>query len=67
VQEKSKNLTAWIGEKLSRFKLGHDNSSNLRTFETLEFLALGIQGKLALWRTLTAVQSSDERLFSFKF
>jgi hypothetical protein len=47
---RAKELTAWLGEKLSRFKLRHDTDDLLGTFEALEFLELGIYGKWALWR-----------------
>jgi hypothetical protein len=39
----------------------------LGTFEALEFLALGIQGKLALWRALGAVAMADDRLNGIDF
>lgn len=42
-----KGLSAWVAEKVSRLKLKRDASDGLGTFEALEFLALGIQGKLA--------------------
>src|SRR5271170_1664203 len=41
---RAKELTAWLGEKLSRFKLRHDSDDLLGTFEALEFLELGIHG-----------------------
>jgi hypothetical protein len=48
---------AWISEKLGQAKLRWDdpNTSDLRRLEALETLALGIQGKLALWRALSAI------------
>jgi hypothetical protein len=62
-----KELTAWVSEKVSRLKLKHDAGDALGTFEALEFLALGIQGKLALWRTLGAVAMADDRLRGMNF
>jgi hypothetical protein len=56
-----KELTAWLGEKISRLKLRH-GEDGLGTFEALEFLELGIHGKWALWRALGAVASTDGRL-----
>jgi hypothetical protein len=44
-----KGVSAWVAEKVSRLKLKRGASDGLGTFEALEFLALGIQGKLALW------------------
>jgi hypothetical protein len=35
-------LSAWLSEKLSRIKLGGQSENDLRTFEALEFLQLGI-------------------------
>jgi len=57
-----KEAAAWAGEKLSRFKLSHGASGELGTFEALEALALGIQGKLALWHALAAIAAADARL-----
>jgi hypothetical protein len=62
-----KELTAWVSEKVSRLKLRHDAGDALGTFEAWEFLALGIQGKLALWRTLGAVAMADDRLRGMNF
>ncbi|MDP9147627.1 MAG: hypothetical protein M3N22_08190 [Acidobacteriota bacterium] len=58
-----KEVTAWLAEKVSRLKLSHtDTDGGLGTFEALEFLAVGIHGKLALWRALAAASASDARL-----
>jgi hypothetical protein len=57
-----KELTAWLGEKASRVKLGAGASGEFGTFEALEFLALGVQGKLSLWHALRAAAPSDARL-----
>jgi hypothetical protein len=62
-----KELTAWFSEKVSRLKLRHDAGDALGTFEALEFLALGIQGKLALWRALGSVAMADDRLRGMDF
>ena len=62
-----KGLSAWVAEKVSRLKLKRDTSDGLGTFEALEFLALGIQGKLALWRALAAVGAADARLDHMDF
>jgi hypothetical protein len=60
-----KELTAWLGEKLSRMKLGHDG--DLATFEGLEFLTVGIHGKWVLWCALAAVAPGDPRLEGLDF
>jgi hypothetical protein len=62
-----KEATAWVGEKASRIKLGAGTSGDLETFEALEFLALGIQGKLHLWYALQVVAMGDPRLRSLDF
>jgi hypothetical protein len=48
-----KDSVAWLAEWVSRFKLAHDDPTGLGLFEALEFLALGIHGKAALWRALS--------------
>jgi len=62
-----KELTAWLAERLSRVKLGGQRAADLETFEALEFLQLGIHGKLALWRALAVAAATDARLKSTDF
>jgi hypothetical protein len=57
-----KDAISWAGEKFGRVKLRHDDEESLGTFQALETLSLGIQGKLALWRALGVVATADERL-----
>lgn len=57
-----KEAAAWVGEKARRIKLGAGMSDDFGTFEALEFLALGIQGKLHLWYALEVVAVTDARL-----
>ena len=49
-----RKAAAWLSEKIGEVKLRLDDGGNgeLRLFEALEALSLGIQGKLALWRAL---------------
>lgn len=54
-----KQAAGWLAEKASRFKLSHDDSYGLGTFQALETLALGILGKLALWHALAVVPEID--------
>jgi hypothetical protein len=54
-----KEASAWVGEKLSELKL---RRGDFGTFEALEALALGILGKLALWRALAIIAESDPRV-----
>ena len=62
-----KEAVAWAAEKVSRFKLSHNDSSGLGTFQAFESVALGILGKLALWRTLAVLAHNDDRLRGFDF
>jgi len=62
-----KETASWLGEKISRIKLGHDAGNGLATFEALEFLEIGIHGKWALWRALAVAAPSDPRLAGFDF
>jgi hypothetical protein len=57
-----KEATAWVGEKVSRFKLRHARSGEVGTLEALETLALGILGKRALWRALSVIAPTDVRV-----
>jgi len=58
----------WISEKLRRLKLRDDGPAiNIGTLEAIEGLALGVQGKIALWRALYALQSTDARIAAFDF
>jgi hypothetical protein len=55
-----RKAAAWVAEKIGRAKLRLDDagSGELRLLEALETVALGIQGKLALWASL-ATQRED--------
>ena len=64
---KAKELTAWLGEKVSRLKLGHGANNGLGLFEALEFLEIGIHGKLELWRAFAAVAPANPRLRGVDF
>lgn len=61
-----KEAGAWLTEKVSRLKLGRDEDG-LGAFEALEFLALGILGKLALWEALEIVKTRHSQLGGFDF
>lgn len=49
-----RKAAAWLTEKVSRARFAFDDSGGgeLAQLEALEALALGIQGKLGLWRAL---------------
>jgi hypothetical protein len=52
-----RNTTAFLSEKLARIKLLLEDpaGTQLAPLEKLEALALGIEGKRALWRALLAI------------
>jgi hypothetical protein len=54
-----RRAVGWIGEKAAELKLTLDDPADrgLRTFELLEVLALGIDGKRALWSVLRIVST----------
>jgi hypothetical protein len=60
-----KEATAWLSAKVGRIKLGRDGP--LGTLEALETVALGVLGKLALWRALLLVAPGDPRLDGVDF
>ena len=62
-----KEAVSWVGEKVSRLKLGRLTGGELGTLESLETLALGILGKRALWRTLAEIAPADSRLRGTNF
>jgi hypothetical protein len=62
-----KEMSAWMTEKVSRLKLSDHGATNIGTFESLEFLVLGIHGKLALWHALAVIAETDVRLRATDF
>lgn len=64
VESRSRKASAWIAGKFTELKLKLDDrtSGALRLLETLEAVALGIDGKLALWRALSAAASANPAL-----
>lgn len=58
---------AWVGEKVSRLKLGSDSdtSTPLMLFEALEALTLGFYGRRALWHVLAAISGTLASRFDF--
>lgn len=62
-----KQVGGWLLEKAARLKLGHTGSTNFAMFESLELLALGIQGKQCLWKALQAAAELDARLREYDF
>ena len=62
-----KQAGGWLLEKFARIKFGHGGSTNFEKFESLELLALGIQGKVCLWKALRAASVQDNRLRGYDF
>jgi hypothetical protein len=62
-----KELTGWASEKGARLKLLHTQSDEFALFETLEFLALGVLGKMGMWQALDVVALSEARLRGYDF
>lgn len=54
-QSRTRKASAWLTEKFTELKLRVDDSvrGNLRLFESLEALSLGIEGKKCLWVALS--------------
>ena len=63
-ESKVRKAAAWLTEKVGEAKLELDDSGNgqLRLLEALETLGLGIQGKLGLWRALSAASSREPEI-----
>lgn len=55
-ESRPRKATAWLTAKLAELKLRVEDkkSGPLRLLESVEVVALGIDGKLALWRSLAA-------------
>jgi hypothetical protein len=64
-----KQGVAWLGEKLGRLKLNGrlKGYSPLSRLIELEGLALGVNGKLRLWRALASIAPAEPRLAEFDF
>lgn len=62
-----KELSGWFAEKVTRLKLGQGSGEDLGTFEALEFLALGVRGKMGMWQALDVVAAGDTRLSGYDF
>ena len=55
-ESRTRKASAWLTEKFTELKLRLDDSTrgDLRLFESLEALSLGIEGKKSLWLALSA-------------
>ena len=64
-ESRTRKASAWLTEKVTELKLRLDDSEaagSLRLLESIEAVALGIDGKRALWRSLAAAAEVDPRL-----
>jgi hypothetical protein len=62
----AKQTGGWLLEKFARLKLGHTGPTDFEMFESLEQLALGIHGKLCLWKALQVAARLDSRRLEFE-
>ena len=62
-----KEFTGWLGQKTTRLKVGEGSAGAFGTFEELELLALGVLGKMGLWRALDVAAAGDQRLSGYDF
>jgi hypothetical protein len=53
----ARRVAGWVGEKVAEAKIFIDDPKGglLREFELIEFIAIGVHGKRALWESLRAV------------
>ena len=69
-QSKLRKGMAWFGEKFTELKMRLDDPADvdLRLFESLEALSLGIEGKRSLWLALAeaATDNSDLRRLDYQ-
>lgn len=63
-ESRSRKAMAWLAERATHLKLRLDDSSDgaLGRLEALDALAIGIEGKRALWHALAAAASAEPEL-----
>ena len=68
-QNPVKQAGAWVSEKVGRLKMNGQlrGYSDLSRVEEVEFLSLGTEGRIGLWRALQRVAAEDERLSGIDF
>ena len=62
-----KETGAWVIARLLRPKLERDGPGGFGTFQKLEILSLGLEGKRMLWRVLANASRTDRRLAGFNY
>jgi hypothetical protein len=62
-----RQAAGWIAEKLSRVRLSETmaGTPELKRLMEFEVMALGIEGKLAMWRALSTISTSRPELAAF--
>jgi hypothetical protein len=60
----ARKIGGWVAEQATALKMRLDDNADgpLRLFESLEFLSLGIAGKLGLWDALKAAAEVSQQL-----
>jgi hypothetical protein len=68
-ESRTRKASAWLAEKFTELKLRVDDPAGgeLRLFESLEALSLGIEGKRSLWRVLSALAEDTPGLQSLDY
>ena len=63
-ESQARKIGGWVAEQATALKMRLDDSADgpLRLFESLEFLSLGIAGKLGLWEVLKAAAEVSPQL-----
>lgn len=63
-ESRTRKASAWVTEKFTQLKLRLDDPAHgeLRLFESLEALSLGIEGKRSLWLALSAAAEVSPQL-----
>lgn len=63
-ESRTRKASAWLAEKVTALKLRLDDPADgdLRLFESLEALSLGIEGKKALWKALSTAAKEKPAL-----
>jgi hypothetical protein len=63
-ESRTRKVSGWLMEKVARIKMRVDDkaSGSLRLLESLEAIARGIHGKLALWLALSAASEIAHEL-----
>src|SRR5437660_532945 len=59
--------TSLLALRCSLPSLAYNSEPDFEMFESLELLALGIQGKLCLWKALQTASKRDSRLREYGF